>query len=99
MATDKPTESKPLEREISRRDLLKKAGRVGAGAVVGERDAALLELLEEARRLLLVQVGLLEELADGREVEATLLLALLQQRLESLVDCHWSGFSPFPRLA
>jgi peptide/nickel transport system substrate-binding protein len=34
MAKDKPTESKPLEREISRRDLLSKAGRVGAGAVV-----------------------------------------------------------------
>src|SRR5580765_3518122 len=34
MARDKPTESKPLEREISRRDLLSKAGRIGAGAVV-----------------------------------------------------------------
>jgi peptide/nickel transport system substrate-binding protein len=34
MATDKPTESSPLEREISRRDLIAKAGRVGAGAIV-----------------------------------------------------------------
>jgi peptide/nickel transport system substrate-binding protein len=33
MATDKPTESSPLEREITRRDLLSKAGRVGAGVV------------------------------------------------------------------
>jgi peptide/nickel transport system substrate-binding protein len=34
MATDKPNESSPLEREITRRDLLKTAGRLGAGAMV-----------------------------------------------------------------
>jgi peptide/nickel transport system substrate-binding protein len=34
MATDKPTESSPLEREITRRDLIKTTGRVGAGAIV-----------------------------------------------------------------
>ena len=32
--SDKPTESSPLESEISRRDLLARAGRVGAAAVV-----------------------------------------------------------------
>jgi peptide/nickel transport system substrate-binding protein len=32
--SDKPTERSPIESEISRRDLLSKAGRVGAGAVV-----------------------------------------------------------------
>src|SRR5204863_7806074 len=63
--------------------------RVGTGAVVCQRDVSLLELLEESGRLLLVQLRLLEELADGREVEATLLLTLLQERLESLVyHCH-----------
>lgn len=33
MATDKPSEGTPLEREITRRDLLTTAGRVGAGIV------------------------------------------------------------------
>jgi peptide/nickel transport system substrate-binding protein len=32
--SDKPTESSPLEREFSRRELLSKAGKVGAGALV-----------------------------------------------------------------
>src|SRR3954470_7689065 len=32
--SDKPTESSPLDREFSRRELLKKAGQVGAGALV-----------------------------------------------------------------
>lgn len=32
--SDKPTESSPLDRELSRRELLKKAGQVGAGALV-----------------------------------------------------------------
>ena len=33
--SDKPTESSPLDQEISRRELLRKAGQVGVGPIVG----------------------------------------------------------------
>ena len=55
--------------------------RVGTRAVVGQVDAALLELLEEPGRLVFVEVGLLQELADRGEIEAAGLLSLFQQRL------------------
>ena len=52
---------------------------VWSRAVVRERDAALLQLLEEPRGLLVVELRLLQELADGGEVETPGLLPLLQQ--------------------
>src|SRR5262249_3244992 len=62
---------------------------VRARAVVRQRNAALLELLEEPGRLLLVELGLLEEFADARDIEAALLLTLLEKRLKPFVyDCH-----------
>ena len=64
---------------------------VRAGAVVGEHDALLFELLEEAGRLIVVEVGLLEELADRGKVEATELLSLFQQSLQAFVYDHFAG--------
>ena len=54
---------------------------VRAAAVVRERNAPLFELLEESGRLILVELGLGEEVGHRGEVEATLFLALLQQYL------------------
>src|SRR6266540_5554821 len=72
---------------------------VGPRAVVGERDVSLLELLEEARDLLLVEIRFLQELVDGRQVETAGLLALLEQRLKSLVDDHSVWLFPQPQPA
>ena len=54
---------------------------VRAAAVVRERNAPLFELLEESGRLILIELGLGEEVGHRGEVEATLFLALLQQYL------------------
>ena len=55
--------------------------RVRPRAIVGERDSALLELLEEARRLVLVELRLLEELAHRGQVQASKFFTLFQQGL------------------
>src|SRR5262249_18726119 len=62
--------------------------RIRARAVVRERNVALLELLEESLDLLVVEVGLLQELVDCRKVQAAELLALLEQNLKTLVGNH-----------
>ena len=59
----------------------------------------LLELLEEPGRLVFVQLGLLEELADGRQVQAAELLPLFEQCLDPFVDHHCAAYSPFRALA
>src|SRR5206468_2204776 len=67
--------------------------RLSPGAVVGEFDVAGLELLVEMTELLLVELVLLDELAELGEVEAALLLPVLQQRCNLLVG-HRSYFPP-----
>ena len=74
-------------------------GRLRPGAIVREGNPPLLELLEEPGRLVLVEVGLLEELAYGREVETAELLALFEQCLDAVVDRHCAAYSPFRALA
>jgi len=68
--------------------------RLSAGAVVGEVDVPVVELLVEVGQLPLVELMLLNELAELREVQTPLLLALGEQRVD-LVACHSrSLFSP-----
>ena len=55
--------------------------RVRSCAVIGEHDVPLLQLLEEAGGLILVEIGFLQELADRGEVEAAELLSLFQHGL------------------
>src|SRR5262249_49569730 len=68
--------------------------RVRARAIVRQRNVALLELFEEALDLLVVEVGFLQELVHGREVEAAELLALLEKDLKTLVGNHRYAVSP-----
>jgi hypothetical protein len=51
----------------------------GTCTVVRQCDVALFELLVEALHLLFVELGLLEELADRRQIQAAVFLALLEQ--------------------
>ena len=53
-------------------------------AVVAELDPALLELLVDARELVVVEVELLDELAELRQVDAALLLGPVDQRCQSV---------------
>jgi hypothetical protein len=55
-------------------------------AVVGEFDAALVEIRVEGLQLLVVELELLRELGEGREVEAALLLAALEEGRELLLS-------------
>ena len=65
--------------------------RLGNGAVVDQVDAARLELLVEARELLVVELELGDELVERGEVDAALLLAVLQQDPQLVLvhlECH-----------
>jgi hypothetical protein len=65
----------------------------GTRAVVGELDAALLEVRLERLDFLVCEVVLLRELGDRGEVQAALLLASRDQRLD-LVGAHTSASFP-----
>src|SRR5262249_48142029 len=58
---------------------------LAASAVICELDMPRLELLVEAAEPLLVELVVLDELAELGEVEATVLLPVLQQRLDLVV--------------
>ena len=60
-------------------------GDVRPGAVVGELDVALVELLEQPGDLLLVELELGHELVEGGQVHAPELLAVLHQDTQLIV--------------
>ena len=63
------------------------------GAVVRQLDAALLELLVDRGDRVVLELELLYELAEGGEIDAATLLALVDQHFE-LVRAHTIRYSP-----